>query len=148
MLVDLEMANNRLTSIPEEIGRLTSLQRFTASGNLLQALPASIGALVDLVFLDVKENQIKTVPDTLGNLKKLQRMDLSHNMVTKLPCEMGDLADTLQVLDVEHNPLNIPPGPEVLKGTTSMLRWLKVHERDIKEGRVSVLGVVDITKKT
>ena len=71
---------------------------------------------------------------------------MSQNMVTQLPVEMGQM-DTLQQLDVAHNPMFIPPGPEINKGTRNMIEWLREHEKQIREGKVKGLGVVDITDK-
>jgi len=48
----------------------------------------------------------------------------------------------LQTLDVASNPLIIPPGPEVNKGTEAMLFWLRDNEDTLMKGaKVSGLGL-------
>jgi len=48
----------------------------------------------------------------------------------------------LQTLDVGSNPLIIPPGPEVNKGTEAMLFWLRDNEDTLMKGaKVSGLGL-------
>ena len=42
------MAGNRLTTLPDAIGKLSSLQRLQMAGNLLTSLPDTIGQLTDL----------------------------------------------------------------------------------------------------
>ena len=43
----------RLTSLPAEIGRLTSLTGLYLGGNKLTSLPAEIGRLTSLTMLDL-----------------------------------------------------------------------------------------------
>ena len=47
----LYLAHNQLTSVPAEIGQLTSLKRLGLSGNQLTSLPAEIGQLASLTEL-------------------------------------------------------------------------------------------------
>ena len=44
----LDLSGNQLTSVPAEIGQLTSLRELYLSGNQLTSLPAEIGQLTSL----------------------------------------------------------------------------------------------------
>lgn len=46
--------------------------------------------------------------------------------------ELGRLESTLHVMELGHNPLVIPPGPIVNKGTSAILEWLKKNEKEVK----------------
>ena len=54
--------NNKLQSLPKEIGRLINLQRLDLSYNELQSLPKEIGQLINLQFLNLNDNKLLTIP--------------------------------------------------------------------------------------
>lgn len=56
-------------------------------------------------------------------------------MLTELPWEMGKLENTIKLVDVQYNPLVIPPRPIVDKGTQQMLNWLSKNEEKAKASR-------------
>ena len=65
------MHGNLLSSLPRELGRLTSLRTLQLVGNRLQALPESISALTQLTDLGLAGNQLTAAPAALGNLSEL-----------------------------------------------------------------------------
>lgn len=52
------MRENRLTYVPDEIGRLSRLKVLNLSANLIQFLPYSISKLKELQALWLSENQV------------------------------------------------------------------------------------------
>jgi hypothetical protein len=91
-LETLELRNNGLTSIPPEIGRLTSLTTLLLSKNHLVSVPPELGKLTRLERLDLNHNRLKSVPKELGQLKSLTRLTLFCNKELKvLPAELGQL---------------------------------------------------------
>jgi Leucine-rich repeat (LRR) protein len=69
MLRDLDLSTNSITSLPDTVGKLLSLESLYLSRNRLSGLPPTIGALSNLKELCIEENSIKTLPDELGNCK-------------------------------------------------------------------------------
>jgi len=63
-------------------------------------------------------------------------------MMTELPWELGKLEDTLKMLDVQYNPLVIPPRPIVDKGTASILGWIAKNADKAKAARKGGLSPV------
>jgi len=63
-------------------------------------------------------------------------------MMTELPWELGKLEDTLKILDVQYNPLVIPPRPIVDKGTQTTLTWLAKNADKAKSTRKGGLNPV------
>ena len=56
------LSGNELTSVPAEIGRLTSLRELHLHGNRLLSVPAEIGQLTSLRELDLSDNELTSVP--------------------------------------------------------------------------------------
>ena len=126
-LREFEISGNKIMELTPEIGRLATLQRFNIGNNKLQRLPDTIGSLTELTNLTIKCNELKELPPEIAKLVYLERLDMSENLVAALPYQMGHMKN-LKTLDVTSNPLIIPPGPEVNKGTDAMLFWLRDNE--------------------
>jgi len=60
---------------------------------------------------------------------------------------LGGLTQYLNILEVGHNPLVIPPRPVVNKGTAEILQWLKKNEKEGRKGKVSGLGIKKADEK-
>lgn len=64
-----------MTSIPEEIGRLSKLKVLNLSSNLLRNLPYSICKLKELQALWLSENQVNIDRKIITNLLKKQTLN-------------------------------------------------------------------------
>ena len=64
--------DNQLTSLPAEIGQLTSLEELFLQRNQLTSLPAEIGQLTSLTRLNLYDNQLTSVPAEIGQLTSLR----------------------------------------------------------------------------
>ena len=110
-LQSLDLSGNQLTALPPEIGRLTSLQSLNLWDNQLTALPPEIGGLASLQSLNLSENHLTALPPEIGALTSLKGMYLSRNQLTALPPEIGALS-SLQTLSLWDNRLTALP-PEI-----------------------------------
>ena len=66
--VELEVAGNKLANLPE-LGSLTNLVKLAAFGNVLAALPDSIGDLPSLRELWLQGNRLSTLPPSVCRLE-------------------------------------------------------------------------------
>jgi internalin A len=76
---------NNLTSLPEGIVGLTSLEYLYLNCNNLTSLPESICALPSLKNLDIHRNNITSLPNNIGDLSMLTSLDIRDNNITSLP---------------------------------------------------------------
>lgn len=102
------MYNNRLVSLPQEIGQLSRLQGLYAVGNRLTAVPPEIGALSHLESVSLNKNKITALPPEIGSLGSLLHLWLGDNCLSDLPPEMAGLTK-LERLELQgNNSLGIP----------------------------------------
>lgn len=107
-LASLDLSNNRLISLPDEIGQFTKLTELNLDRNNLTTLPLGIGRLAQLTSLHLSHNQLARLSSEVGRLTKLKSLSFSHNQVVNLPLFLKNLKD-LEELDIRENPLSIPP---------------------------------------
>ncbi|KXZ55866.1 hypothetical protein GPECTOR_2g1417 [Gonium pectorale] len=120
----LVLDDNQLSELPDEVGRLSRLERLSVSGNRLRALPASLGALEALQALVVSRNALEGLPAELGGCVRLEELDAQSNELRSLPPALGALK-RLKTLQLDNNPLTAVPS-ELLFGCAA-LQTLSLH---------------------
>ncbi|XP_045852270.1 leucine-rich repeat and calponin homology domain-containing protein 2 isoform X4 [Meles meles] len=121
----LVISNNKLVSIPEEIGKLKDLMELDISCNEIQVLPQQMGKLHSLRELNIRRNNLHVLPDELGDLP-LVKLDFSCNKVTEIPVCYRKLHH-LQVMILDNNPLQVPPAQICLKGKVHIFKYLNIQ---------------------
>ncbi len=102
-LKELHLAINQLTLIPEEIGA-TNLVSLNLSLNQLSKLPEQIGNLQNLEVLAASDNKLTTLPKSIGGLQSLQKLFVSSNQIECLPKELGNICG-IEDLSIAQNPI-------------------------------------------
>ena len=110
----LDLSGKGLTSLPPEIGQLTSLEVLDLGNNQLSVLPLEIGQLINLTSLHINNNQLTELPSEIGQLTGLvifvlggiwtssgggeyhDSDDISYNRFAELPIEITKL------INLEH----------------------------------------------
>ncbi len=117
----MDVSENRLKSLPQEIGRFMSLKKLNVSGNELEMLPHEIGNLTQLREFDASKNCLKGFPETINNMKELKSLDLSRNQIACLPKELSDLTKLESLIIKDNSSLEkLPPNLERLIYLTSL----------------------------
>ncbi|CEP12477.1 hypothetical protein [Parasitella parasitica] len=113
----LNLAINRLTHIPPEIGLLSQLQWLNLNDNRITHLPDTIAALTHLVKLGLVQNQLKVLPPFMFlHMLELQKLDIRRNQLKYMPPSILALAPRQEVdihvdLAVPHSVFNTLSNP-------------------------------------
>ncbi|WP_095192774.1 leucine-rich repeat-containing protein kinase family protein [Pseudomonas sp. Irchel 3A7] len=85
----LNLSGNALSSLPDDLHRLTRLRVLFCSDNQFTELPACVGQCAALTMVGFKANRIERVPgEALPPL--LRWLILTDNRVSELPTELGE----------------------------------------------------------
>ncbi|NWH73903.1 LRCH1 protein, partial [Piaya cayana] len=134
-------SNNKLGSLPEEIGQLKQLMELDVSCNEITALPQQIGQLKSLKELNVRRNYLEVLPPELVQLP-LVKFDFSCNKVLVIPICFRKMVQ-LQVLLLENNPLQSPPAQICTKGKVHIFKYLAVQACQIKTADSLYLNAIE-----
>lgn len=149
-LKELDLSNNRLRSLPPQIGNCRNLEvlnlenpdfpdsfkdllepdelaKRLSQNNLLRSLPQEIGLLANLKELHLKNNKLQSLPDKIGELKKLKILDLNNNNLALIPPEIGHLK-SLTGLHLGDNDIQSLPD-EI--GELPLLQALSLHNNQL-----------------
>uniref|UniRef100_A0A8C6EFG8 Leucine rich repeats and calponin homology domain containing 3 n=1 Tax=Moschus moschiferus TaxID=68415 RepID=A0A8C6EFG8_MOSMO len=118
-------SNNKLVSLPEEIGHLRHLTELDVSCNEIQTIPSQIGNLEALRDLNVRRNHLVRLPEELAELP-LIRLDFSCNKITTIPVCYRNLRH-LQMITLDNNPLQSPPAQICIKGKIHIFKYLNMQ---------------------
>uniref|UniRef100_A0A672FTX5 RING-type domain-containing protein n=1 Tax=Salarias fasciatus TaxID=181472 RepID=A0A672FTX5_SALFA len=118
----LDVHENKLTSLPEDIGKLGALQILNVEKNRLKALPESIGDLRLLQTLNLKGNCLSELPSSMGSLSSLRTLDLSDNNILQLPKTLAYIR-TLESFTLDASTMTYPPASVCTEGTESIQRF-------------------------
>ncbi|KAH8249354.1 hypothetical protein KR032_008849 [Drosophila birchii] len=129
----LLVSNNRLTTLPDEMGRLDqTLTDLDASYNQLANLPVRLGELRSLRSLSLRSNHLMYLPRELTCLS-LVSLDVSNNRIASLPLEIRHMA-TLVELQLENNPLTSPPASLCMRGLVHVFKFLETQATKDEKG--------------
>ncbi|XP_037381287.1 DISP complex protein LRCH3 isoform X6 [Talpa occidentalis] len=117
--------NNKLVSLPEEIGHLRHLTELDVSCNEIQTIPSQIGNLEALRDLNIRRNHLVRLPEELAELP-LIRLDFSCNKITAIPVCYRNLRH-LQMITLDNNPLQSPPAQICIKGKIHIFKYLNIQ---------------------
>lgn len=88
----LILTDNRLTSLPPDIGRCTRLQKLMLAGNQLTALPLELAGCSALELLRIAANRLESLPGWLLRLPRLAWLAFAGNPFCEAWAEGGDAA--------------------------------------------------------
>lgn len=123
MLKILDLHDNQLSSLPEDMGQLSSLQVLNVEQNDLKSVPSSLTTLAQLQTLNLKGNRIRKLPESLSGLKSLRTLDISRNQIRHLPQDLANIR-TLESLSLDAEDMTYPPPNVCSNGTEAIKQFL------------------------
>ncbi|CAK9822912.1 Protein flightless-1 [Anthophora retusa] len=119
-LETLNICRNKLSAIPASLCKIVTLRRLYLNDNRLdfEGIPSGIGKLSSLQVFSAANNRLEMIPEGLCRCGSLKKLILSSNRLITVPDAIHLLTD-LEELDLRDNPnLVMPPKPtEVQKGS-------------------------------
>ena len=121
----LYLHDNRLTSLPSSLARLTRLRYLNIGANPFEILPDCISSMLSLIELRVSDTELTSLPHSIGRLSCLRELHLRNNKLASLPDSIGELAELRQI-DLRGNPLtHLPTAIATLPRLEKLdLRWV------------------------
>ena len=90
-LIELRATDNRLTSLPESVGRLSRLRELHLRNNRLTSLPRLDRGIAGATADRPPRQPIEHLPATIAALPRLEKLDLRWVTTLVLPAWVGDL---------------------------------------------------------
>ncbi|KAM8952912.1 leucine-rich repeat and calponin homology domain-containing protein 2 [Pelodytes ibericus] len=140
----LVVSNNKLVSIPEEVGKLRDLMELDISCNEIQVLPQQVGKLHSLRELNLRRNSLQVLPDELSSLP-LVRLDFSCNKIREIPVSYRKLRH-LELIILDNNPMQMPPAQICLKGKVHIFKFLNIQACCRSEKKPDSLDLPSLVK--
>jgi hypothetical protein len=103
----LDLRNNSITTLPEQIGYLQTLSGLYLDNNNLYDLPGELGYLDSLTHLSVSHNNLYRIAEQLYCLH-IKSLDISYNYLTDFP-EKSSVFPDLCILNIDRNRLSMIP---------------------------------------
>lgn len=103
-ITELNLAHNRLSTLPEELKELPELRKLDISYNDYMSMPWVIFRLSKLMFLDARRNYIADVePHRLRSVQSLREVHLEENPLNE------DVCRELESLSSNHLVVHVSP---------------------------------------
>jgi len=148
-LINLDLSNNFITSIPVDIGvTFPNLQGLSFRNNGITKLTKYIKNLSTLVTLDLSKNNIKDNPvEGIDGLPNLMHLNLSSNSISTLPPAIIH-CKILQILDISYNSISVIP--DTFGETLLTLVELNISHNEVEElptsiGKLQHLKKLDVS---
>ncbi|XP_078688182.1 uncharacterized protein LOC144920135 [Branchiostoma floridae x Branchiostoma belcheri] len=126
------LKQNRIDTLPDNIGDLVSMRQLSLSHNHVKTLPQSIGGCSRLTILHIDHNSLERIPDSIGNLSKLKKFDASSNKLQALPLAICRCTE-LTFINLADNQIQFLP-PKIGN-------LVKVEHFDLQGNKVTCLPV-------
>lgn len=122
----LILTNNRLSQIPNSIGKCYRLQKLMLAGNRLTTLPETLAECKSLELLRISANSLKEIPAWLVSLPKLAWLAFAGN-----PCSAHDFSSS-NLPDISWKNLEIKT--QLGQGASGIIHkaeWITSNRRSI-----------------
>ena len=104
-LRELNLDKNKIDTLPNWIGSLSTLERLSIRSNRLRSIPPAMLQLYALKELDLADNEIEGIPEDIDHMVSLEKLILWSNVVGHFPPSLSRLEHLVE-LDLLHNEMS------------------------------------------
>lgn len=108
-IIQLGLANRKITKLPKSIGLLAKIEVLDLSNNQLEQIPDTICDLKTLKMLILEENRLLTLPIKLNQLESVEKLYLFQNQIAELPASITSLKKLQEALFHSNRLKQLPP---------------------------------------
>jgi hypothetical protein len=105
-LRELNLDKNKIDTLPNWIGSLSTLERLSIRSNRLRTIPPAMLQLYALKELDLADNEIEGIPEDIDHMVSLEKLILWSNVVGHFPPSLSRLEHLVE-LDLLHNEMSV-----------------------------------------
>jgi len=128
-LVSCNLANNVISKIPPKLPvSFNLLTELDISNNRISSLPNEMTACSQLEVVNMSQNSFVTLPPVLLQIPALAHINANKNFIADVDVEAVETCSTLEQLNLEDNPLN-SASHDKLANITSIRITLSVRQR-------------------
>lgn len=120
-LIGLEIAENRVTSLPDQMGTAERLKYLKLSGNDLSSGIDVLTNCTHLKRIELDSCKVAVLPDDIGSLQNLEELTLNGNELTALPISITSI-NSLSEISINGNRLHTLP--------KEITEWLNTTAKD------------------
>lgn len=131
LLRELNVARNRIRSLPVEICQLSQLKNLNISHNMIESIPTEIQWCVNLQQLYASNNRLRSLPRQLRKCAELRILDVENNQLEQLPDTLCECLK-LETLACEGNEC-LAQIPKELRSNTKLVLWICEKTKDHNE---------------
>jgi len=136
LLEELYLDNNELVEIPNEIQNLKKLKKLSLTNNNIAEINKNILNLKLLQTLDFDYNKIFEIPDEIFKLKNLRRLSIGNNRILKVTKNISKLP-LLEVLNLNNNTIAEIP---ISLGQINSLSKINIRENKIENIPIEIIS--------
>ncbi|KAK7080782.1 E3 ubiquitin-protein ligase lrsam1 [Halocaridina rubra] len=127
----LDLTCNKISHLPDSIGKLQMLRVLKLGSNKLKTLPSAIVDLKNVQELYLSSNKFSKVPLCVCALPKLRVLTLTGNNITVLPKDFCALQRSLCSLEIDVDHLQSPLPTVLSEGVEALMKYLcQIHETE------------------
>jgi hypothetical protein len=137
----LYVNNNRLQTLPDEIGALDNVEFFYCEFNQLSTLPRTLADMDGLIAMYFTGNRFTGIPAFVFGMSRLTKLQFSKNQITELPSDIGRMKE-LRHFSIAGNRIAVLPDSIV---NLSRLRVCDLSDNQLRSlpeafGRVQIVN--------
>lgn len=96
-LIELDLSNNELTTIPDAVYKCSTLKRINLQSNEIKEIDPRLFNMTELEEINLGSNSIAYIPNEIGKLVNLKKLNLRMNDLDSLPEGIEDLKELEEI---------------------------------------------------